>query len=47
MPRPLTPKCPFEREEGDDCFLGAFDEAGNFAGEWCCVYYDPVEGCKA
>lgn len=46
MPRPLKKDCPFERVEGDDCYLGLFDENGNFVGEWCCVNYDPVEGCK-
>lgn len=45
MPMPLTVNCPFEREEGDGCYSGTFDENGNFVGEWCCVHYDPVNGC--
>lgn len=29
---PLNPNCPFEREEGDGCYNGTFDGAGNFTG---------------
>lgn len=42
---PLNPNCPFEREEGDGCYNGTLDEAGNFTGEWRCIYHDPEMGC--
>lgn len=45
MALPLTPNCPFEREEGDGCYKGYYDEQGNFVGDWCCIYHDRENGC--